>query len=82
MCRSQLDNLKVNLALCDRSYVLLHWSGSRNLDPAMCVFFLGGAYRYEFSCKQVRLHQITANFLTITTYGIRDRSHDQINKKF
>ena len=36
----------------------------------------------NLQCRWVRLHQITANVLIITIYGIRDRSHDQTNKIF
>ena len=37
---------------------------------------------YTFQLKWVRLHQNTANFLVITIYDIRVRSHDQINNIF
>ena len=40
------------------------------------------SYTFQFQLKWVRLDQITANFLMITIYSIRDRSHDQTNKIF
>ena len=39
-------------------------------------------YTFHLQLRWVRLHQITANFLIITIYGIRDRSHEQTNKIF
>ena len=39
-------------------------------------------YTFQFQLKWVRLDQITANFVIITIYGIKDRSHDQTNKIF